>query len=372
MARIVFLVCHLSGTGHLVRTVRLAAAANVSGHEVLVISGGRSLAHVDTLDVRVAELPPLTVHGLDFSTLVTPDGEPATEAYRQDRENQIRHQLSVFRPDVLITELFPFGRRMLANEFLAAIDAAAGALILSSVRDIPEPKPKRLDQAVQRLSAHYHGVLVHGDDRLVPLSATWPLPGDLESMIHHMGYIAPSPPVSERRGQEILVSTGGGNLGMFLVETATKAAAQSTRSWRILVGGPKAAEVSDTAMKARLGTNLIVEPARKDYPNLLARAACSISLCGYNTAVELAGLETPAILVPSEEGREQEQLLRATALAGYEGIDVIRAKDLTPETLAHRAEEMANGPRRPTIPLRADQGEEAIACIEALLKDRII
>ncbi|MEM7059039.1 MAG: glycosyltransferase [Pseudomonadota bacterium] len=371
MARLAFIVCHLSGTGHLVRTLRLGAAAMARGHEVLVISGGRALAHVDDLGVRVLDLPPLTVTGLDFSTLVTPDGLPADEAYRQERVAQIQNHIAAFTPDVLITELFPLGRRMLAGEFLAAIEAADNALILSSVRDIPEPKLKRLNEAADHLRRHFDGVLVHGDDRLVPLAATWPLPEDLMRVIYHTGYVAPPPSVAGPRGKEILVATGGGNLGRFLVQVAIKAAALSPHPWRILVGGPDAAEISASAMVDHGSANLTVEPARQDYPDLLANAACSVSLCGYNTAVELAGLSTPAILVPSEEGGEQEQLLRASALAGHEGIDVIRERDLTPEVLTPAADALTAGPRRPAIPLRTDQGEAAIACIEALLKDRI-
>lgn len=367
MARIAFLVCHLSGTGHLVRTIRLARAAKANGHEVLVISGGRPLGHIDRQDVSIEELPPLTVKGLDFSKLVTMDGRPASEVYRQDREGQIRRLVQAFAPDVLVTELFPLGRRMLANEFLAAIDAAQTALILSSVRDIPEPKPNRVDQAADRLRAFYDGILVHGDEGIMPLSATWPLPLDLSPMIHHTGYIAPELPAPAPRGTDVLVSTGGGNLGRFLVQTAIKAAALSAHPWHVLVGGPDAAEIAATATHL---SNLTIEPARMDYADLLARATCSVSLCGYNTAVELAALETPALLVPSEEGGEREQLLRSIALAHHGGIGVLREHELTPQLLAQHADALADGPRRAPIPLEADRGEGAIACIEALLRDR--
>ena len=164
-ARIVFLCCHLSGTGHLVRTLRLARAARARGHMVTVISGGRPLAHIAPGDVDLIQLPALTVQKLDFSTLLAPDGTPASADYLANRRTALTRAITQAAPDVLITELFPFGRRMLADEFLSAIQAAAPALILSSVRDIPEPKPKRLAQTADRLIDHYNGVLVHGDAR---------------------------------------------------------------------------------------------------------------------------------------------------------------------------------------------------------------
>ena len=47
MTRVAFLCCHLSGTGHLVRTLALARATALAGSQVLVIGGdlGQRRAH---------------------------------------------------------------------------------------------------------------------------------------------------------------------------------------------------------------------------------------------------------------------------------------------------------------------------------------
>ncbi|MEM9139588.1 MAG: glycosyltransferase, partial [Pseudomonadota bacterium] len=366
-----FLSCHLSGTGHLVRIVRLAQAALARGHSVSVISGGRPLAHHDAGAVPIVQLPPLAVADLDFGVLRQPSGAPADDAYMHSRLDMIAAVLAA-PVDALVTELFPLGRRALSGEFLAAIDAARranpGVRVIASVRDIPEPKPKRVEEAARRLSDHYDGVLVHGDADLVPLWSTWPLPDDVRAMVRHTSYIAPAlPPASAQRGETVLVSSGGGTLGGTLLPVAAEAASRSARPWHILVGGPDAAARARTLADLHPHPSLTIEAARADYQDLLGRAACSVSLAGYNTVVELAGLTVPCLLVPSEEGGEQEQLLRAQALTGHQGVEMLRAADLTPALLSARAEALASGPARPPVPLNADDGTDAVRAIEEIL-----
>lgn len=361
--RIAFLVCHLTGTGHLVRTLALARAARRLGHAATVISGGRPLDHIEA-DVPLLQLPPVIVHGFEFTTLREPDGAPVSEVYMQARRRALAAAIATALPDALITELYPFGRRVLDAEFRHAIAAARvtrpGCAILSSVRDIPEPKPARIDAVATRLATDYGGVLVHGDADFLPITTTWPLPDAVAPMIHHTGYVGETaPPAEGPRRDDVLVSVGGGVLGRRLLEVAVQAAARSKRRWHLLAGGVDAASVA-AALAATAPANVTVEPARPDYRALLATAGASVSLCGYNTAVELARCTTPALLVPSDEAGEKEQSIRAGRLAGFPGVALMQMDDLAPEALADAAEMLAAGPRRPPVPLAGDDGTGAI------------
>ena len=370
MTRIAFLCCHLSGTGHLVRTLALAHATAAAGSQVLAIGGGRPLDHIDLKDVDFLQLPPVQVPDFDFSTLRTPEGAVADDTYLASRRAALQKALTDFRPDALVTELFPLGRRILADEFEAAIAATRAAnpaaAIIASVRDIPEPpkKPGRLEQAAERLRRHYDALLVHGDAGFLPLPATWPLPADLAQMTHHTGYITGDPPSPcDAPGETILVAVGGGVLGRRLLALAAQAAALSPRPWRLLTGGADAADLA-RALSAQFGrANLTVEPARPDYKALLAKAACSVSLAGYNTVLDLAGCTTPAIIVPFDEHGEVEQVIRAERLAQSGGFTVLRVGDLTPSMLAEAAETAANGPRRAPLTLVRDGAARAAAKI---------
>lgn len=373
MIRVAFLCCHLSGTGHLVRTLALARATAAAGAEVLVIGGGRPLDHIDQTDIGFLQLPPVQVPDFDFSTLRTPEGLTADDAYLAARRTALERALAEFHPDALVTELFPLGRRILAAEFEAAIAATRAAnpaaKIIASVRDIPEPptKPGRLEQASERLRRYYNALLVHGDAAFLPLSTTWALPADLTPMIHHTGYVAGDPPPPrDTSGDTILIAVGGGVLGRRLLELAAQAAALSPRPWHLLTGGADAADRARD-LTARYGrANLTVEPARPDYKALLANAACSVSLAGYNTVLDLAGTTTPAIIVPFDEHDEREQVIRAERLAGCDGFTVLRVGELTPDKLASAAERAASGSRRPVLALARDGATRAAAKILGL------
>ena len=376
MSRLAFLSCHLTGTGHLVRTLSLARCAKRLGHDVVVMTGGRELAHLDTGGVDLVQLPPVVVQGMEFTILRMPDGELVTEAYMASRLDAIRSCLAGFRPDALITELFPLGRRVLAEEFMAAIALAHEVnpkmAILSSVRDIPEPKPKRMTEASTRLLKSYDAMLVHGDADFIPLSTTWPLPDDVAPMIHHVGYVGIDalPESDGPRGDTVLVSVGGGVLGRRLLGVAANAAALSDRPWHLLVGGADAAATAAAMTEKHARSNLTIEPARPDYLKLLVGAACSISLCGYNTAVEVAASTTPAILVPSEQANEAEQLIRARRLAEFPGISLMRADTLSPGPLSTAAEMLALGPPRSPVALKGDDGMLAVRTIEQVIRDK--
>ena len=66
---------------------------------------------------------------------------------------------------------------------------------------------------------------------------------------------------------------------------------------------------------------------------MLPHAAASVSMCGYNTALDLLQSGIPAVLVPFDAGKEVEQSLRAQSLSPLAGIEVEGAATLTPNRL---------------------------------------
>ncbi|MEM1163280.1 MAG: glycosyltransferase [Pseudomonadota bacterium] len=338
-----------------------------------MISGGRPLDHLDRDGIAFVQLPHVIVKALEFSILRSPDGALVSDAYMDDRRSVLVEALQQFNPDALITELFPFGRRVLAPEFLTAIKTVrgmgTGRKILCSVRDVPEPKPKRIDETAERLTGHFDGVVVHGDADFLPLTVTWPLPPKAATLLHHTGYMGRSVlPAPDAREGTVLVAAGGGVLGRFLLESAAQASRLGTLQWHILCGGADGAEVA-AKLTERFGHPRVrLEAARPDYLDLVQRAGCAVTLAGYNTAVELAGLTIPVILVPSEEADEKEQLIRAERFASFDGFDLMRERDLTAAALAERAETLATGPGRAPVPLQIDDGTRAVQKIERLLE----
>ena len=180
--RVLIVVTHLLGAGHLTRAASLARAFAREGYETTLVSGGSAPSPLIPLgQVELVQLPPLHVAGTDFKGPLDGTGVPASPDYFDRRRSLLLEALAKARPDVVITELFPFGRRVLADEFLALLDAACAMtprpLIACSIRDIlvAPARPDRVAQAHERIARYYDVVLVHGDPRLAPLEASWPV-----------------------------------------------------------------------------------------------------------------------------------------------------------------------------------------------------
>lgn len=361
---------HLMGSGHLVRAAALARGVHAAGGEALLINGGRPIPYLDLAGLEVLQLAPVASDGLNYKVLLNADGARADKSQLDERRSIILSAFDRFQPDAVITELFPFGRRMLAAEFEALIAHARAAdprpAILCSVRDAPEP-PKstgRTEESESRLARFYDAVLVHGDAADGMFEAAWPVTDAIRPMLRYTGYIADPPPPAAPDGPgagEVLVSVGGGVVGRRLLSTAVKAAALSNRRWRLLVGGADAG-AAVLALKAEAGGDVAIEPARPDYRELLQRAACSISLCGYNTALDLRQSGAPAVLVPIEQAGEREQLIRAESLARQKQFTLLRETEATPEALAEAVEAaISAGPAAPIQPRGAQRSAEIIA-----------
>jgi predicted glycosyltransferase len=202
MARVLIAVTHLLGSGHLVRAQHLARALAAAGHQVTLASGGMKLRAEAEGGFDFVQLPPVKVEGVDFRNLLDEAGQPIDAERRAARLDVLVDLAGNIRPDIVITEHFPFGRRQLADEFLGLIAAAKAAnrdvLVLSSIRDVlVAPRADRVAEAEQRLATHFDGVLVHGDQRFLPLEASWPVGQGLAGRLIYTGYLAP--PAFDRR-----------------------------------------------------------------------------------------------------------------------------------------------------------------------------
>ena len=243
-----------------------------------------------------------------------------------------------------MTELFPFGRRQLAGEFLTLLEHVRGPAqrprIVASVRDIlaAPARHDRVEQTHARLRAYYDAVLVHGDPRVVPLDASWPDAGAIASLLHYTGYIdaapAAAPSGREEDNGEILVSGGGSAAGLPLFKAALAAARlHPTLRWHILAGhGLPEETLRDLAETAP--DNAILERARPDFPALLEGCAVSVSQAGYNTVMDVLRARVRSVLVPFEGGHETEQRIRAEQFSARGLATLLPEDQLSGATLA--------------------------------------
>ena len=103
--KIMIVVTHLLGTGHLARALTLARGYLAAGDDVLVVSGGMPAPMLARGDVALEQLPPLRSDGIDFTRLLTATGVEADGTFLAARRQALLAAFSRFNPDVLITEL---------------------------------------------------------------------------------------------------------------------------------------------------------------------------------------------------------------------------------------------------------------------------
>lgn len=372
-------VQHLLGTGHFKRAATLAEAMAADGLDVTLVSGGPPVDWIKPEGVRLEQLPEIRARDRQFSAMVDLDGNPIDQVFIAKRRAKLMAVLARSRPRVVITEMFPFGRRAFQFELIRLLDAASSFVprpkILCSVRDILVIKNdrSRYDWMRDLVQNYYDHVLVHTDPNLIPFDLTFPHAEDIRSKIVNTGYVAERAGAAEPRtnglAPEVLVSTGGGRVGAKLIEAAIKARAQSRLKdvpWRIIAGGYADKDELE-ALRAKLPLGIILTGPCPDYQARLANSLLSISQAGYNTVVEGLRLGKRMVLVPFETESETEQSLRAERLSDKGFAQTISEPDLTPESLAKAVDTVLDRPPPQVVDLNLDGMANTVKFVQDLL-----
>jgi predicted glycosyltransferase len=351
---ILFYVQHLLGIGHLRRTLAIAQACLEEGLDVRVVSGGIPVKQEMFKAVRVHQLPPVKSADLSFSSIVDQDGLPVTSELEQRRADKLLRIFSDNQPSVLVTELFPFGRRRFRFEIMPLLKEAkkTGTKVVCSVRDSVQIRSnQREDESLDVLHQFYDEVLVHGDPEFLPFEASFAKASSIKSIMGYTGLVDTNSSYSGQTelrkidgASEILVSAGGGAAGEKIYRAASRACAlsQCSRPWRLLLGS-NPAERLKTEIKMLGGDKVIVEANRSDFRQLLSQCAISISQVGYNTVVDLLATGAPAIVIPFEgEGGQSEQSARAKRLESMGRARVLSEETVSAERLCDLVSKMTD------------------------------
>ena len=347
-------VQHLLGIGHLRRAAALARALAEREFDVLLVSGGMPLQGLDLGAAKFEQLPPLRSTDATFSATVDADGREPDSAFRAARRDRLISLYRAHRPQVIITEMYPFGRRQFAAELLPLFEAAHHSrpkpAIFASVRDILTERgdPARNSEMARLALRWYRAVLVHGDPELIPFEASFPEAARISHLIRYTGYIgAVGPGGPYGASGEVVVSAGGGAVGAHLLQTALEARELSVladRRWRLLAGPNLPTEWFD-ALKRLAHDGTVVGRARSDFPALLEAADLSISQAGYNTVLDVVSARVRSVLVPFAAKGETEQTVRAERMAAAGLAQIVREDGMTPERLAAAVDAAWAAPR---------------------------
>lgn len=374
--RVLFYVQHLLGIGHLRRAEALTAAMSAAGLDVTVALGSPRLPEVPFAAATVAQLPPATIREENFSVLIDEHGNVADEAWRERRRDILLGVLRENRPDVLMLELFPFGRRQFRFELIPLLEAARAMSprphIVSSVRDIlvESPKPGRAEEAAEIARRYFNTVLVHGDPDVIEFGATFGPVNRIADLIRYTGYVAGAAPGSTAdKSGEVIVSAGGGATGAPLLAAALAARPATVLRdavWRVLTG-PDLPAPDFAELAAQANARTIVERFRPDLPALLRASTLSISRAGYNTTMDILQSGTRAVVVPFETREETEQRLRSDLLASRGLLTVVPASELSAARLAEAIDGAMARPRPDTSGINLDGARQTAVIVGRLV-----
>ena len=379
---LLFYCQHAMGMGHLVRSLALAEALT-DRFRVVLLNGGLMPPGIRLPDeLEVINLPPL---GLDNGQLVSRVGGDLEDAKR-DRRELILKTFQSLSPEVLLIELFPFGRKKFEFELLPLLEESrkqivGRPLVACSLRDILVSRRSDQDKYEKRVvsiaNSYFDAILVHSDPKFASLEESMRTSGRLITAIHYTGFVmAERPQYKQALAQSgpILVSAGGGLYGAPLFKTAIAAYAmlnESDKAELRVIAGPFLPDREWEALRAAAADRPGIQVVRS-VPDLfddLRGASASISQCGYNTALEIVQAGVPSLVVPFADGGEDEQMKRARRLEQLGAVRVLDQNEMSPGRLAEEMNALLRfQPHKPRLELNGAQRSTEI--LDELMRAR--
>jgi predicted glycosyltransferase len=194
--RAMFYCQSVLGMGHLIRSAEIARGLADNRFEVSFLNGGETAGGLQLpSSIAVVNLPPIKSDA-EFREIRAADGSRDLEEIKEDRRRRILAEFARFRPQVLIIELFPFGRRKFAFELIPLLEriSAGGRAtkVVCSLRDILVSRRDQArfeDRVCNLMNRYFDLLLVHADPRFQRLEETFPSARRIECPIRYTGFV---------------------------------------------------------------------------------------------------------------------------------------------------------------------------------------
>lgn len=387
--KLMFYCQHVLGMGHLIRSGEIVRG--LKEFDVVFLNGGEIVPGFELpASVEVINLPPIKSDA-EFRGLRSAGNEQNLDKVKENRAQRLLAEYERVQPDMLVIELFPFGRLKFAFELMPLLErcnasgkAKRRTKVACSLRDILVGKRKQQqfeEQACRVINQYFDLLLIHSDPRFQRLDETFASVAQIKSPIRYTGFVAQtiaaevSPPVGEHsvhnNEKQILVSIGGGRVGSELIDCAMDASnllADRLPHRMLVFGGPYLPEEELQRLQAKAAgrKNVRLEHYTTQFLSHLNRADLSISMAGYNTCMNIVATCTRAIVYPFTGNGDQEQTIRANKLRELGIVEVIHGDELNPAKLAEKILSTLSK-SKPDVALLDLKGVEQTAAILAEL-----
>jgi predicted glycosyltransferase len=350
--KVMFYCQHVLGMGHFIRSAEIVR--RLSEFDVYFLNGGEIIPGFELPSaVETINLPPIRADA-EFRDVHTIGDGVCLDEIKAIRKKRIIDEYERVKPDILVIELFPFGRLRFADELMPLLErakfAGGSTKVVCSLRDILVSKREQRqfeEDACRIVNRYFDLLLVHSDPRFQRLEETFPRVADLKCPVIYTGFVkqtVESGPIADLPDaglgeKTILVSIGGGRVGVELIDCAIEAGVRMTGRLmhRMFVfTGPYLPDAEFRRLQSKVEGAPGIRLGRYTprFISYLRRADLSISMAGYNTCMNVIATGARAIVYPFTGNNNEEQSIRAEKLSALGIVNVIRPRHLKPETLA--------------------------------------
>jgi len=359
--KIVFYCQYVWGMGHLFRTIEFVRA--LSEHSVTLVAGGPEVDIDLPNHAKLLRLPALYMDE-QFTTLIPGNPAKSLADIQSERKAMLLDLFEKERPDLFVVELFPFGRTKFGFELQPLLQSFGSGRhgntkSVCSLRDILVEKKHREayeDRVLNALKKYFDLLLVHSDERILPLDKTFSRVKQIPIPMVYTGFIVKQgcPQDGEALRHDlklgnneklIVASAGGGRSGYSLLKSVLNAGRmlKKSLSCRLEVfSGPFMDDAEFEKLAALSGSGLRVRRFSKRFLDYLYAADLSVSLAGYNTCMNLLVTRVPALVYPYRQQREQP--LRLEKFKNFIPLKILQEKDLEPALLCRHIKQMLLSP----------------------------
>lgn len=398
--RILFHYTHKQTLGHTTRSLSFVNALSKRGAEVLVLQGGLPQSYVHfPQNCKIVNIP------LPFDSRSSFQSRTKPVSAHQ-RAHFILKTATEFNPDAFITEFFPFGRQDYMPELLPTlrymrkkkirIIASIGYPLVADLDCYEDQKFAALKQA---LFAFFDTFLIHTPPELEtryfkktiqPLTLSRLYASIIKSLkkrIIYTGYIFPDkiitggtqlPPT--KISNTIVVSRGGGSVYPKLISSAIEAQRYLDGNISTIIAcGPATSSKEMTffqsCLKPQDKGRVFLASYLDNLHDYLRTCKVSISLCGYNTSVQLMCYGTPSVIIPYKHKKmsatmlTNDQIARAKLLQEKFSSTVLDYHTITAQSLAEAIKKQITRPR--PAPAPADWFNGADVAAQAVIQDTL-
>jgi predicted glycosyltransferase len=196
------------------------------------------------------------------------------------------------------------------------------------------------------LNRYFDALLIHADPRVLALDETFSRLKDITVPIAYTGFVTPKPAPDagaklrqqlgiNREDILIVASAGGGTVGNILLEATVEAFGfmnSEKPTYLHVFTGPFLGDDAFERLRRIRNRRVRIFRFTPDFLSYLAGADLSVSMAGYNTCMNIAAAQVPALVWPFPQNREQG--LRAARLAQMGILQVLTDEELQPRRLS--------------------------------------